>query len=79
MIKANELSVEPQKERAVRAREAASILGLGRTSFYGLVKTVPDFPQGAQLGRSRLWLVSDLLAWVRRQAGTSSRRSGKSK
>jgi len=79
MSKASDLSVEPQKERAVRAKEAAAILGLGRTSFYSLIKTIPDFPQGARLGGSRLWLVSDLLTWVRRQSGTSSRRTGKTK
>ena len=66
-MNAMEASVEPQRERAVRAKEAAEILGLGRTTFYSVLKTCRDFPQGCRLGASRMWLVSDLLNWVRRQ------------
>jgi predicted DNA-binding transcriptional regulator AlpA len=49
---------------AVRAKEAAAILGISRSSLYQLLKR-KGFPQGCKLGRIRIWLPTDLLEFVR--------------
>ena len=62
------MQIESQKERAVRAREAAKLLGIGRSSFYLQLNADSSFPQGTKIGRSRVWLVSDLFIWLERSS-----------
>ena len=54
-------------DRAVRSKEAAAILGISRSTLFVLMNSDPTFPRGAKLGRSRVWLISDLFAWLRNQ------------
>jgi len=54
-------------DRAVRYKEAAAILGISRSTLFVLMNSDPTFPRGAKLGRSRVWLLSDLFAWLRNQ------------
>lgn len=56
--------IQHQKERAVRVREAAELLGISRSLFYILLASDKSFPQGVKLGRARVWMVSDLFAWL---------------
>jgi predicted DNA-binding transcriptional regulator AlpA len=62
--------VQKPVDRAVRAKEAASILGIGRSTFFVLMRTEPGFPKGANLGRTRVWLISDLFAWLRKKTNS---------
>jgi predicted DNA-binding transcriptional regulator AlpA len=57
--------VKPIEARAIRAVEAAKLLGLSRSAFYLLLKN-PKFPQGCKLGRARVWLPIDLIEYLRR-------------
>ncbi|MFM7113914.1 MAG: helix-turn-helix transcriptional regulator [Planctomycetota bacterium] len=56
--------IESQKDRAVRAREAAHLLGISRSLFYLLAAKEKSFPQGVKLGKARVWLISDLFNWL---------------
>ena len=38
-----------------------------RSTLFVLMNSDPTFPRGAKLGRSRVWLISDLFAWLRNQ------------
>lgn len=52
-------------DRVIRATEAARMLGVGRTSFYELVKG-KDFPRPIALGeRARGFLESELVGWLK--------------
>ncbi|MFM7541246.1 MAG: helix-turn-helix transcriptional regulator [Planctomycetota bacterium] len=44
--------VEKPMDRAVRAKEAAAILGIGRSTLFVLMNTEPGFPKGVKVGRS---------------------------
>lgn len=68
--------LEMQKERAIRTKEAAALCGIGRTKFYSMLKQ-PGFPQGVRLGGSRVWLVSDLLTYLKAQAAKPRARYGR--
>jgi predicted DNA-binding transcriptional regulator AlpA len=62
--------VEKPMDRAVRAKEAAAILGIGRSTLFVLMNTEPGFPKGVKVGRSRVWLISDLFAWLRKKSNS---------
>lgn len=48
---------------AVSAADAATLLGIGRTNFLGLVAS-GRAPPGIKLGRRRLWAVVELQEWL---------------
>jgi hypothetical protein len=51
---------------AVKAKGAAAYLGISRSHFYALLDSDSDLTRLAfTLGRSRLWLITDLDNWVR--------------
>lgn len=60
------MTVAPITNRTVSVKEAAELLGVSRSSFYCLLKN-KDFPQGARLGRRRVWLTGDLFGFLERQ------------
>lgn len=49
----------------VGAREAAELLGLGRTSFLTGVKCGEIGPRPHRIGRRCLWATEELAAWTR--------------
>jgi len=55
----------------VDARDAARLLGIGRTLFLQLDNSGRLGPLGLKLGKRRLWSVEELRAWV--QAGAPRR------
>jgi predicted DNA-binding transcriptional regulator AlpA len=52
----------------VKAGKAAKLMGICRATFYEALKS-PRFPQGTRIGRTRLWLPSDLHGWLRANVG----------
>ena len=64
-------------QRAVRAREAAELLGISRSLFYLTASGDPTFPQGAKIGRARVWMVTDLFDWLARKTKKPNRPSAK--
>ena len=51
---------------AVKAKGAAAHLGISRSHFYVLLDSDPDLASLAfTLGRSRLWILTDLDNWAR--------------
>ena len=48
---------------ALRAREVAQSLGIGRASLYSLVAS-GRFPRPVKLGRSAVWLMTDIEAFL---------------
>ncbi len=62
------MQFESNNDRAVRAREAYKLLAIGRSSFYRQLNADPSFPQGAKIGRARVWLVSDLFMWLKQSS-----------
>jgi len=67
------MTVAPIANRTVSAKEAAELLGVSRSSFYSLLKT-KGFPQGARLGRRRVWMTGDLFGYLESQ---TVKRAGK--
>lgn len=63
--------IMPVEARGIRAKDAARLLGISRSAFYLQLRN-PKFPQGAKLGRARVWLPTDLFAWIQQM----SRRGG---
>jgi predicted DNA-binding transcriptional regulator AlpA len=59
--------ITPIEAKAIRVRDAAKLLGLSRSAFYLQLKN-PRFPQGCKLGRARVWLPTDLFAWVQQKS-----------
>ena len=59
--------VQKPVDRGVRVNEAAEFLGISRSTLFVLMNSDPTFPRGAKLGRSRVWLLSDLFTWLRNQ------------
>jgi|GEM_PF-1811968 len=68
------MTVAPIANRTVSAKEAAELLGVSRSSFYCLLKTKKGFPQGARLGRRRVWMTGDLFGYLESQ---TVKRAGK--
>ena len=66
------VTIAPIINKAVDVKEAASLLGVSRSSFYCLLKT-RGFPQGARLGRRRVWLTGDLFAYLEKQTPKGGR------
>lgn len=60
----------PAEKIGLRAAEAAKLLGLGRTCFYGLHRS-GRLPRPRRLGRVVLWDAAELRAWF--AAGAPSR------
>jgi predicted DNA-binding transcriptional regulator AlpA len=65
--------VTPIEARAIRAVEAARLLGLSRSAFYLQLKN-PKFPQGCKLGRARVWLPTDLFNWIQQKSRSGGAR-----
>ncbi len=65
--------IAPIEAKAIRAGEAARLLGLSRSSFYLQLKN-PRFPQGCKLGRARVWLPTDLFGWIQKKSGNGGPR-----
>jgi predicted DNA-binding transcriptional regulator AlpA len=55
---------ESEYYKAVRAKEAASILGLSIAMVYKLLDTDRLFPKGSKLGKARVWHKGDLLTYM---------------
>lgn len=55
---------------AIRAKEAASYLGIGVSSLWRKAKIDPTFPKPIKLGeRTTVWRLSDLDTWLNEQPG----------
>lgn len=65
--------LQNHSQRAVRAREAAELLGISRSLFYLTASGDPTFPQGAKIGRARVWMVTDLFDWLARKTKKQNR------
>ena len=65
--------VAPIEAKAIRAIDAARLLCLSRSAFYLQLKN-PRFPQGCKLGRARVWLPTDLFAWIQQKSGKGGSR-----
>lgn len=55
------LSIPPM---AVNGKDAARLLGIGRTLFLQMDNSGRLGPMGLKLGKRRLWSVEELRAWV---------------
>jgi excisionase family DNA binding protein len=51
----------------MRAAEAAAYIGIGRSTFYKLVKTEPPLQRSYVVGTARMWRREDLDAWMQAQ------------
>jgi excisionase family DNA binding protein len=60
-------TVERTPVGGMRAAEAAAYLGVGRSTFYKLVKTEPALQRSYVIGTARLWRKEDLDAWIQAQ------------
>ncbi len=57
-------STPREMDRILRPKEAARFLGVSRTTFWRIAKSV-DFPKKICIGaRAVGWLRADLLAWM---------------
>jgi predicted DNA-binding transcriptional regulator AlpA len=50
------------------ATSVAKLLGVSPRSIFNLAKNRPDFPASVRFGRSRRWLRSEVVAWIKTQA-----------
>jgi predicted DNA-binding transcriptional regulator AlpA len=55
-------------EKGLRAAEVAKLLSISLSMVWKLHATDKTFPKGAKLGRSRVFLQSDILRWLERRA-----------
>ncbi|MDR7095647.1 helix-turn-helix transcriptional regulator [Hydrogenophaga laconesensis] len=68
----------PAQERAVPAHEAAAVLGMGRSSFYSLMRPDsknfdPNFPKPIRVSARRVvWLYSSLVSWLEARSQVST-------
>jgi len=58
----------PLCDRALRDVEVAHILNVSRRSVHQRAADDAGFPASIRIGRSRRWLLSELLAWMRTKA-----------
>lgn len=57
-------------DEAMRPEAVAKFLCMKRAGLYSLLNRDPKFPRGAKIGKYRLWMKSDLLAYLsEKQAG----------
>ena len=61
--------VENLKERGLRVGEVAELMGVSRSLVWKLDKTDQHFPKGARIGRARVWLTSEIVAYMTRRRG----------
>ena len=73
----NAMQLAQVQEKALTGKEAAELLGICLSHLYNLLRKDSTFPQGARLGRSRRWMVSDLLGWMERRALQANKRKRK--
>jgi predicted DNA-binding transcriptional regulator AlpA len=58
----------------LRPSQAARELGIGLTKFWSLVRSEPDFPQGAKLGpRTTVFRREDLEQWMAKKIANAAR------
>jgi predicted DNA-binding transcriptional regulator AlpA len=65
----NRPMVSSVPERGLRAPEVGSFLGVSRSMVWKLYATDRSFPKGAKIGRSRVWLQSEIARWLERRSG----------
>lgn len=57
-----------EQERALGINDLSEFLGVPKPTIYQLIKT-RQIPLGSKVGRRRVWLQSDVVAWLRRREG----------
>ena len=60
----------------VNAKGACKLLAISQTTLHKLINRDDRFPSGAKIGRSRRWLVADLVAYLRDASPRPRRRKG---
>jgi excisionase family DNA binding protein len=57
---------------ALRAAQAATYIGVGRSKFYQLLRTEPQLQASSfRAGTARLWRKEDLDTWMQAQIGSN--------
>jgi excisionase family DNA binding protein len=60
-------TVERSPVGGMRAAEAAAYVGIGRSTFYKLIKTEAHLQHSYVVGTARMWRKEDLDAWMQAQ------------
>ena len=65
--------MQTQPSTSLRARQAATFLAVGESTFWRWAKERPDFPKAIKLGpRTTVWPLDKLTAWRDAQAGKAA-------
>jgi len=58
------------EEKGLRIKEAAEFLGVKSGTVFKWLKMEPSFPKGVKIGRIRILLKSDLVAFLAKKSAT---------